>query len=164
VSYRTTRARAATSNAGQAGIVCLGLTCTPTTGEDAVAAARRWCLDRAVRAETVTDVVRLVEEAVAYGFRFGPRDLVMSMRWADLDRMRIELAWQGCAAQAVAMDGPPGECLQRASRVFDGVAEAWGLGTTEDGESWQWFTVDTRRARPAVTGRSSREGCQGPAR
>ena len=148
------RARAATSEAGQAGIVCLVLTCTPTTGEDAVAAARRWCVDRALRTETVTGVVRLVEEAVAYAFRFGPRDLAMSMSWADLDRMRIELAWQGCAAQAVAMDGPPGECLQRSSLVFDVLAETWGLGTTEDGESWQWFTVDTRRGRRAGAARS----------
>lgn len=158
------------SEAGQAGTVCLVLSCTSSTQADAVAAARRWCADRALSAETAADAVRLVEEAVVHGLRFEPRDLVMSMRWADLDRMRVDLTWQGCATQAVAMDVPAAECLHRANAVFDVVADTWGLGTTEDGESWHWFTVDTRRAngsvadgarglvRPATAGRRHRQG------
>lgn len=135
-----------TREVGPAGIV-RSLACTPTAREDAVAAARRWCVDRALPAETVADVARLVDEAAAYASLFGPRHLVLTMRWADLDRISIELAWQGCAAQAMAAEGPPGVSLQRSTAVFDGLAEAWGLGTAQEGDSWQWFTVDTRRAR-----------------
>jgi hypothetical protein len=157
----------ATTGAGEAGVVRRVLACTPTAGTDAVSAARRWCVDRAMRTETVTDVLRLVEEAVAYASRFGPRGLVMTMRWVDLDRMRIELAWQGCAAQALASASSSGECLQRASRVCDALAETWGLGTDEDGNSWQRFTVDTRRRSGSAArmttqagGRPGKPGCR----
>lgn len=107
--------------------------------------ARKWCVDRALRPATVTAAATLVDEAVAYGFRFGPRGLLMTIRWLDLDRFRIDLVWQGCTAQALAT-GADGESLQRSVRAFDRMAEQWGLGTTGGGESRHWFTVDTRPA------------------
>jgi hypothetical protein len=127
-----------------AGVARHALGCSPATRQEAVSAAQKWCVDRALRPGTVMDVMTLVDEAVAHGLRFGPRDLVMMIRWEDLDRFRIEMVWQGGSSQASVVSDSAGDSLRRSARVFDSLAERWGLGSTEGAASWQWFIVNTR--------------------
>ena len=115
-----------------------------------VAVARRWCVDRALRPWTLMTVASLMSEAVSYGLRHGAQGLDLSIRWVDLDRVRLELAWRGCGARPMTAD-PVG---QASVPLFDRLADAWGVEAAADGEAWQWFDVDTRRPRgpdrPAV--------------
>lgn len=118
------------------------LTCTPSAHQAAITWARTWCTDRALRPATATAVASVVDEAVAYGFRFGPQRVSLSMGWLDINRFEIGLLWRGCAARAQEAD-PDGRSLCRSIQLFDSVSERWGL-ETNGAEAWHWFTLDTR--------------------
>lgn len=109
-----------------------------------LAVARKWCVDRALRPATVTAVASLTGEAVSCGHRVGAQGVSLTMRWLDLDRMRIELAWHGCTAAALGAD----ETLRPAAPTFDRLADSWGVEAIGASESRQWFDVHTHT--PAI--------------
>lgn len=122
-----------------------------------VAVARRWCVDRALRPRTLLTVASLMDEAVRYGCRYGAQGLDLSIRWLDVDRMRLELTWHGCPATRMATDMAPDRVedsgVHLPARVFNRLADGWGVEVAGVDESWQWLDVDTRGptgSRPAA--------------
>ena len=113
---------------------------------EVLAIARAWCADRALGPGIVAAVTDLVREALSCGCRSGAAEVSMTIRWIDLDRMRIELVWHDAVASAMTQDGE-----QRASTdEFDRLTDRWGVRPTGASESCHWFDVDTRpRVEPA---------------
>lgn len=61
----------------------------------AVTLARRWCHDRVLPAHATLDLCRSVEAAVDAGPHEGSTSVTVALRWADVDRVRVDLVWHG---------------------------------------------------------------------
>lgn len=105
-------------------------------------AARKWCQDRALPPATETTVACLLRDAVTCTARVRPRGLTLTIRWVDLDHVRLELVWLDCKAGASTV----GEQAERSAPAFDELADGWGIAAVGATDAWQWFDVDTRRA------------------
>jgi hypothetical protein len=117
-------------------------------GMDAAARdlARGWCSDRAVPGAAADGIVTLVVAAVRHGLRFGPRAVVIGLRWLDPDRVAVDVRWRGCArvAESTAAGstaaGRPD--LELTAAAFDALSESWGLRILTP-DPVHWFVVDT---------------------
>ena len=88
----------------------------------------------------------LVRAAMEHGLRFDPRGLTMTLRWRDVDRVRIDVWWEGC--RSTARRGVNDGDLESTAAALDVLAEDWGFATSRSGPV-QWMVIDTRSA-PAV--------------
>jgi hypothetical protein len=127
--------------APQVGVTRMDLVCDGQVARTAQERAGRWGRDRALSAAALDRLTSLVAAAVKHGLRFGPRDVAITLRWLDLDRVRVDITWNGCSATArpSAVDGG----LESTATTLDAVAEDWGFGASSSGPI-QWMVLDTR--------------------
>ena len=82
--------------------------------------------------------------ALAYAVRLRPSSVCVRLRWADPDRVRVDVEWQGIE-EAVARTAHEG-ATRATAEVMDATAEAWGLKVGSP--PGQWMIVDTRSWAP----------------
>lgn len=127
-------------DARAAASMMVDLVCDSRTRETAVNQATHWCRRRPIPVRAVQQVTTLLDEAVVYGLRFGPRSLRMRMAWVSHGRILIGLTWHGCAEGAVCSSGE----LERTAETFELLADAWGFEPHRAGPT-HWFVVDASR-------------------
>ena len=123
------------------GVTRMDLVCSPGIGSTAQALARRWGEDRALSGVAVERLAALVLAAIGHGARFDPRAVTITLRWLDLDRVRVDVRWHGCLeiARLPAADGE----VESTAATLDAFAEDWGFGTNSSGPI-QWMVLNTR--------------------
>ncbi|WP_203231381.1 hypothetical protein [Nocardioides caldifontis] len=130
------------------GVTHVEVPCDRRPPEATEALVRRWGRDRALPAPAVDDLCRVAREALVPDLPEGAHHLTLSLRWVDLDRVRVDLRWHGPPG---ALAGSAPEAGTATAPVLDEVAESWGAATDA---SAQWVVVDTsRRARVGTSGR-----------
>ena len=129
-----------------AGVTRFDLICNARTPITVPGLARRWGEDRVLSREAVSRVAMLVRTAMEHGLRFDPRGVTMTLRWLDVDRVRIDVWWEGC--RSTARRGVSDGDLDSTVAALDVLAEDWGFATSRSGPV-QWMVIDTRSA-PAV--------------
>ena len=125
----------------EAGVTRMDLVCSSHIGFTARDMARRWGRDRALSPVTAERLLALIDAAVGYGLRFGPRGVTIMLRWLDPDRMRVDVKWRECSGTAISPR--PGGDVESTAATFDALAEAWGFVTT-NADPLQWIVLDTR--------------------
>ena len=126
-----------------AGVTRFDLICNARIPISVPGLARRWAEDRALSPEAVHRLVMLVRAAMEHGLRFDPRGLTMTLRWRDVDRVRIDVWWEGC--RSTARRGVNDGDLESTAAALDVLAEDWGFATSRSGPV-QWMVNDTRSA------------------
>jgi hypothetical protein len=121
------------------GVSRLDLICGPGVREACEAHVRRWARDRALPTRAADRLCFLTSAAVGYGLLYHPRGVSVIMRWLDLDRVRVDVRWHGCAR--VSRGTVSTERLESTVALFDAVAESWGFGHGSPGT--QWMVVDS---------------------
>jgi hypothetical protein len=121
------------------GVTRFDTICGPGVLETTERLVRRWGRDRALPVWAEDRLCLLSSAAVAHGLLFRPRAVTVTLQWADLDRVRVDVRWHGCAGAA------PGtvsrNALDSTVAIFDAVAESWGFGPGS--RLWQWMILDT---------------------
>jgi hypothetical protein len=126
---------------GAVGVTRFDMICNARTPVTVAGLARRWGEDRVLSAAAVGRLAMLVRAAMEHGLRFDPRGVTMTLRWLDVDRVRIDVWWDGCSSTArrARFDGD----LESTAAALDVLAEDWGFTTSRSGPV-QWMVIDTR--------------------
>lgn len=126
------------------GVSRFDLPCGPQAPDDAVELVGRWARDRALPAPAMDRLCRLTSAALAHGTRLHPRSVTVRLRWADPDRVLLDVQWHG-ARQVHPIAGSKADEI---ARVMDAAADSWGFesGATPD----HWMVLDT--SRPGARG------------
>lgn len=122
------------------GVSRFDLICGPRVRETCEQHVRRWAQDRALPARAVDRLCVLTSAALGHGLPYGPRGVSVIMRWADHDRVRVDVRWHGCTR--VSRSTVSSQKLESTVALFDAVAESWGFGHGSPGS--QWMVVDSR--------------------
>lgn len=96
-----------------------------------------WAEDRALQVEARVRLATLVRAALDHGLAFNPRAVTVLVRWLDLERVRVDLRWWGCAEAARPHDGRHG--LDATVSTLDALADDWGVRRT--GPGWVHWLV-----------------------
>ena len=115
------------SDIGAAGVTAYSMACCGQTTDTLQVLARRWGEDRALSPKTVDRLVMLLRVAVEGGLRFQPREVVATLQWLDVDKICVELRWNGCRS-AVQRATPENE-LESTAVALDVLAEEWRFAT-----------------------------------
>jgi hypothetical protein len=129
---------------GGPGVSRIDLACDRHCRKDTAALIRRWGRDRALTPAVVEDMCLLASTALAHAVRLGPSSVCVRLRWADPDRVRVDVEWQG-VEHAVARTAHEG-VTRATAEVMDAIAVAWGLKVGSP--PGHWMIVDTRTLAP----------------
>jgi hypothetical protein len=121
------------------GVSTFDLICGPQVGETWEEHVRRWTRDRALPTRAADRLCVLTSAALGHGLQYGPRGVSVTMRWAGLDRVRVDVRWHGCTR--VASGTVSSQKLESTAALFDALAESWGFGAGSPGS--QWMVVDS---------------------
>ena len=86
----------------------------------------------------------LTSAALGHGLLYQPRGVSVAMRWADVDRVRVDVRWHGCTR--VSEGTVSSQQLESTVALFDALAVGWGFG---HGSPSQWMVVDSASEGPA---------------
>ncbi len=123
------------------GVSRFDLICGPRVSETCEQLVRRWAQDRALPARAADRLCALSSAALGHGLGYGPRGVSVILRWADVDRVRVDVRWHGCTP--VSRRTVSSQKLQSTIALFDALAESWGFGHGSPGS--QWMVVDSSR-------------------
>ena len=126
------------------GVSRFDLFCGPRVRETCEHLVRRWAEDRALPARAVDRICVLTSAALGHGLLYQPRGVSVTMRWADVDRVRVDVLWHGCTR--VSQGTVSSEKLESTVALFDAAAVRWGFG---HGSPSQWMVVDSAGEGPA---------------
>jgi|GEM_PF-6959108 len=122
-----------------AGVTRTELACGPETAETAARLARQWGQDRVIGSAAVDRLVDVVLAAVTNGLRFGPTRVTLTLKWLDLDRVRVDAEWTGCSR--VASSHENSYDVESTVATLEALTEHWGFGATRSGPI-QWMVLD----------------------
>jgi hypothetical protein len=128
-------------DADPVGVTRVDLVCGPQVAHTALELVRRWGRDRALSSTAMVRLSSLVLAAVSHGLRFNPRSVTITLRWVDLDRVRVDVRWRNCSRTAIPVEAD-GD-LESTAGTLDALAEDWGFATSSWGPV-QWMVFDTR--------------------
>ena len=135
----TTQPRGALIPCSQPGVSRFDVICQPHLVDTVLDLIARWADDRALSQNGRRKLAYLMGAAVEHGTRFAPRALTVFVRWVDVERIRVDLRWYGCADAACREQ--PAHGLAGTISTLDALAVEWGLGHT--GGAWiQWIVAD----------------------
>lgn len=123
------------------GVTRFDLICNPQLTVTVPGLAQRWGQDRALPVAALGRLVLLLRAAVEHGLRFDPHGVTVTLRWLDVDRVRVDTWWDGCRATARVAE-TSGD-LESTATVLDFLAEDWGFATSSSGPV-HWMVLDTR--------------------
>lgn len=122
------------------GVSTFDLICGPQVQETCREHIGRWARDRALSTKATDRLCVVTSAALGHGLRYGPRGVSVTLRWADLDRVRVGLRWHDVTGLAHARVS--NQDLEATAAFMDAVAESWVFGAGSPGA--QWLVVDTR--------------------
>lgn len=123
------------------GVTRFDLICNARTPITVPGLARRWGEDRVLAPAAVHRLAMLVRTATEHGLRFDPQGVTLTLRWLDVDRVRIDVWWEGC--RPTARRGVSDSDLESTAAALDALAEDWGFAASRSGPV-QWMVIDTR--------------------
>ena len=121
------------------GVSTFDVICGPGVRETCEQHVRRWARDRALPTRAADRLWVVTSAALGHGLLYGPRGVSVTMRWADLDRVRVDVRWRGCTR--VAQGAVSTQELESTLALLDAVAESWGFGAGSPAS--QWMVVDS---------------------
>jgi hypothetical protein len=114
--------------------------CGPQVRQTCEQWVRRWARDRALTTRVADRLSVLTSAALGHGLLYGPRGVSVRLRWADLDRIRVDVRWHGCSE--VSRSTVDSDDVEAIGALLDALTDTWGFGGGAPG--WQWMLVDCR--------------------
>lgn len=126
---------------GQLGVSTITLASGPQIRAQVEDFMRRWAQDRALSSSASERLRRSASAAVGHGLMVRPLRLTLSVRWIDLDRVRLEFRWHGCtSASSTSRDDD--RAWTAALAALGTEAQSWGVRRAQ--ETIQWMVLDSR--------------------
>ena len=121
------------------GVTRFDVLCGPRAVETVLRLLGTWADDRALAQHARTRLTHVMDAALDHGLRFEPRAVTISVRWVDVERVRVDLRWFGGAEAARRQRA--GRDLSTTIATLEALTVEWGVGRRA-GVAVQWVVAD----------------------